>query len=55
MRLLLLVVALTATSVADAAAAERWRWPVRGEILTPFHVAANPFAGGQHRGVDIAA
>lgn len=39
---------------ADAAPAA-WRWPVRGEVITPFAVGANRFAAGQHRGIDIAA
>src|SRR5687767_5163571 len=39
--------------VVDAGAA--WRWPVRGEVIAPFAVGSNPFAPGQHRGIDIAA
>lgn len=37
------------------AAAEGWRWPVRGEVLERFEYGSDPFAAGQHRGVDIAA
>jgi Peptidase family M23 len=53
MPLLLAVVLLLAAPAA--AAADRWRWPLRGEVLTRFHLAASTFAPGQHRGIDIAA
>src|SRR3954447_15042769 len=42
-------VALTQT--AEAA----WVWPVSGEVITPYRNGINPYAGGQHRGIDIAA
>ena len=33
-----------------------WTWPVDGPVLRPFTFdAAHPYAGGQHRGVDIGA
>ena len=51
MLLLALLLALAAPAHADP----RWRWPVRGEVVTPFHVTPHPFAPGQHRGIDIAA
>ena len=38
-----------------AHAAGDWTWPVRGEVLTTFRNGADPYAAGQHRGVDIAA
>jgi hypothetical protein len=38
-----------------AAAAPRWTAPVRGRPTRLFHVGADPFARGQHRGVDLAA
>jgi hypothetical protein len=31
-----------------------WTWPVRGEVITPYRNGDDPYAGGQHRGVDIA-
>jgi murein DD-endopeptidase MepM/ murein hydrolase activator NlpD len=37
------------------AAPGRWRWPVEGTVVAGFRVLANPYARGQHRGVDIAA
>ena len=48
-----LALALTLAAAVDAEGA--WRWPARGEVLTPFALGANPYAGGQHRGIDIAA
>jgi hypothetical protein len=38
---------------AEAADA-RWRWPLRGEVITRYHNGSDPYAGGQHRGIDIA-
>jgi hypothetical protein len=30
-----------------------WAWPVDGPVLRPFVLGDDPYAGGQHRGVDI--
>lgn len=39
-----------------AGAAEAWRWPLHGPVIGAFdYRSAHPFAGGQHRGIDIAA
>lgn len=39
-----------------APAAHAWTWPVDGPVLQPFSFDPNdPYAGGQHRGVDIGA
>ncbi|MEA2428687.1 MAG: hypothetical protein QOF37_2315, partial [Thermoleophilaceae bacterium] len=40
---------------SGSAAAAGWEWPVRGPVLTQFHNGDDPYAAGQHRGVDIAA
>ena len=32
-----------------------WSWPADGPVLRPFSVGPDPYAGGQHRGVDIGA
>ncbi|HEX8066978.1 MAG TPA: M23 family metallopeptidase [Thermoleophilaceae bacterium] len=32
-----------------------WRWPVEGEVLTPYRNGDDPYAAGQHRGIDVAA
>jgi hypothetical protein len=43
----------TASAVARA---EGWAWPVTGPVITPFlNDNARPYAGGMHRGIDIAA
>src|SRR6185436_13933218 len=51
-------VALVALMVAapQARAAQGWTWPVRGRVLTTYvNDNARPYAGGMHRGIDIAA
>src|SRR5438552_17416895 len=48
---LLLCAVASPVSVARA-----WVWPVDGPVLRPFSFDhAHPFAGGQHRGVDLGA
>src|SRR5919201_6506154 len=32
-----------------------WTWPVDGPVLRPFVLGDDPYAGGQHRGVDVGA
>ena len=49
-RLLLVLIAMLAT----APAAQAWSWPADGPVLAPFSFdPANPYAAGQHRGLDI--
>ena len=31
-----------------------WIWPLQGEVITPYRNGDDPYAGGQHRGIDIA-
>jgi hypothetical protein len=51
-RLIPLLIALIAfPSSAEAA----WVWPVSGEVITPYRNGTDPYAQGQHRGIDIAA
>jgi hypothetical protein len=38
-----------------ALAAPDWSWPVRGPVLTGFLNGDDPYAAGQHRGIDIGA
>jgi hypothetical protein len=53
MRRLLLVAALVALLVAPLARA--WTWPTDGSVLQPYSFDPNsPYAGGQHRGIDLA-
>ena len=54
--------ALTAAAVVAALAvapspafAQDWRWPVAGEVIEPYRNGDDPYASGQHRGIDIAA
>ena len=50
------VVASTAVSCAlvFAPTSWAWAWPADGPILREFSLGDNQYAGGQHRGVDIA-
>src|SRR5690349_14333413 len=41
---------------SEARGSPGWSWPVEGRVITAFaNDAADPYAGGMHRGVDIAA
>jgi murein DD-endopeptidase MepM/ murein hydrolase activator NlpD len=40
--------ALTGTAQAE------WVWPLRGQVITTYRNGDDPYAGGQHRGIDIA-
>jgi len=51
---LVLVLALAAIAPATASA-DGWTWPVKGELVSPYRYAGNPYDGGQHRGIDVAA
>jgi hypothetical protein len=56
-----LLLALAAAMVAallwapPAGAVQGWRWPVAGPVLTQYRNGDDPYAGGQHRGIDIGA
>lgn len=52
---LLLALAALLLGVPDAHADPGWRWPVEGELLTAYRNGDDPYAAGQHRGIDIAA
>jgi Peptidase family M23 len=39
--------------LAGAVPAHAWTWPVDGPVLQPFTFGSDPYAAGQHRGVDI--
>jgi Peptidase family M23 len=56
MRRLLLVTAAPLIVVLLAAAPARaaWVWPLHGEVITPYRNGDDPYAAGQHRGIDIA-
>src|ERR671932_1963605 len=45
--------ALVVLAIPQAASA--WTWPVDGPVLGPFSFGSDPYAAGQHRGIDIGA
>jgi Peptidase family M23 len=51
------VVVLLAVGATEARGAPgAWTWPVRGHVSTPYsNDNLQPYAGGMHRGIDIAA
>src|SRR6184192_1686219 len=49
------LIALLLASPPAVAASTTWQWPVDGRVITPYRNGADPYAGGQHRGIDIAA
>src|SRR6266545_5296147 len=54
MRRIVLRAAAVVTALACAPAAGAWTWPAGGAVLQPFVFdPAHPYAGGQHRGVDV--
>jgi len=50
-----LLLALTALLALTPPAQASWVWPVKGEVITQYRNGSDPYAGGQHRGIDIAA
>jgi hypothetical protein len=46
---------LVAAALVQAPAAAGWSWPVDGPVLRPFVLGDDPYAAGQHRGIDIGA
>jgi Peptidase family M23 len=53
-RLAILLPALVALQVGVQPALA-WTWPVDGPVLQTFNVDENPYAAGQHRGIDVGA
>jgi hypothetical protein len=49
------VAVLAAAALMQAPTAAGWSWPVDGPVLRPFVFGDDPYAGGQHRGIDIGA
>jgi hypothetical protein len=46
---------LVAAALVQAPAAAGWSWPVDGPVLRSFALGNDPYAAGQHRGIDIGA
>lgn len=42
-------------SAAAASGSGAWPWPLLGEVVTSYRNGSDPYAAGQHRGLDIAA
>ena len=40
---------------AGAPPALAWTWPADGPVLRPFVLGDDPYAAGQHRGIDVAS
>jgi hypothetical protein len=51
----LIPITLLAVLLPAAPARADWVWPVRGDVITPYRNGDDPYAAGQHRGIDIAA
>jgi Peptidase family M23 len=47
-------VAVVAFLAPPAPAHAEWVWPLRGPVITTYRNGDDPYAGGQHRGIDIA-
>ncbi|MBA3245270.1 MAG: M23 family metallopeptidase, partial [Actinobacteria bacterium] len=50
-----LATAVALATLVAVPAAGAWTWPIDGSIVRPFSFGSDPYAGGQHRGVDIGA
>lgn len=53
-RALVIAALVGLVGAGPASATEGWQWPLRGDVLAAFHNGDDPYAAGQHRGVDIA-
>jgi hypothetical protein len=47
-------IALALVGAPPAQGARHWVWPLRGQVITHYRNGDDPYAGGQHRGIDIA-
>ena len=50
-----LLLTLTAFFLLTTPVNAAWVWPVSGDVITPYRNGTDPYASGQHRGIDIAA
>jgi murein DD-endopeptidase MepM/ murein hydrolase activator NlpD len=51
----LVLTAAISTWTPAVAVADTWRWPVAGDVVAAFAESPDPYAAGQHRGIDIDA
>ena len=49
----LAVVSSTLFALLFPAGAQAWTWPIDGPVLRPFVFGSDPYAAGQHRGIDV--
>src|SRR5829696_1469554 len=49
----LAVVSSTLFALLFPCGAQAWAWPIEGPVLRPFVFGSDPYAGGQHRGIDV--
>src|SRR4051794_34557340 len=49
-----LALVLCLLGAAPAHGSGGWVWPLHGEVITPYRNGGDPYAAGQHRGIDIA-
>lgn len=52
---ILFALAVLGSACPATATADGLRWPVDGAVVTEFRTGSDPYAAGQHRGIDIAA
>jgi hypothetical protein len=45
--------AIATIFLALAPCAGAWTWPASGQVLEPFRYGGDPYAAGQHRGIDV--
>ena len=50
----LLVGLVVLVALAAAPSGWGWTWPLAGDVLRPYSLGPDPYAAGQHRGVDVA-
>ncbi len=50
----LALVVFVVVSLVAAPSAAAWTWPLGGPVLRPYSVGPDPYAAGQHRGVDVS-
>src|SRR6266700_2208314 len=49
------LIVVLAAALVIVPSAEAWTWPVKGPVLQKFVLGDDPYAAGQHRGIDIGA
>ena len=54
-RWLIAVSAAASVALAVPNVSAAWSWPATGAVLRPFVFGSDPYAGGQHRGIDVGA